>query len=98
MLRFDGQKDPDRRAALERGEWPIDDGDLRRGIAFIPNMNEYRKRTTIFAARISEPFQVHTIEGLHDGKAGDWLTVGAAGEMYPIDAAVFAATYEEVDD
>lgn len=97
MIRLDGRKDPDRRAAVERGEWPIDDADLRRGDIFLPDMEEYRKRTTIYAHRMQQPFQVHTIEGLHDGKAGDWLAVGIAGEMYPIDAVVFAESYEKVE-
>ena len=81
MRRFDGQKDPDRRMAAARGD---------------AGMREYRKTATIYAVRMAEAFQVHTIEGLHDGKAGDWLAIGVAGEMYPIDAEVFAATYEEV--
>ena len=60
-------------------------------------MKPYRKTSITYAVQIGEPFQVHTLEGLHDGKAGDWLAVGLHGEMYPIDADVFAATYEEID-
>jgi hypothetical protein len=59
-------------------------------------VREYGKTQTIYAIRMDEEFDVSTIEGDHHGKAGDWLAVGAAGELYPIDAAVFAATYEEV--
>lgn len=97
MIRLDGRKDEDRRRALERGEWVVDDADLAAGTAFIPSTwGEYRKTATTFATRMAEPFEVETLEGLHTGKAGDWLAIGAHGEMYPIDAAVFAATYEEV--
>jgi hypothetical protein len=98
MLRLNGQKDEDRRAALERGEWAVDDADLAAGTAFIPSTwGEYRKRTTTFATRMTQAFEVDTIEGLHTGKAGDWLAIGIHGEMYPIDADVFAATHEEVE-
>ncbi len=60
------------------------------------DFREYRKVQTIYATQITEPFEVDTIEGLHVGKAGDWLAIGAHGEAYPIDASVFADTYEEV--
>jgi hypothetical protein len=92
-MRFDGKKDPERRKAIERGELaPL--GALSGPEPF----REYRKTSTTFAKRIDEPFEVDTLEGLHSGKAGDWLAVGQAGELYPIDAAVFAATYELVDE
>lgn len=89
MIRLDGKKDPARRRAIE---------DIRRielGDDHAP-VAEYRKTSTIFACQLLEPFEVDTLEGLHIGKAGDWLAIGQAGELYPIDAAVFAATYEEV--
>lgn len=54
---------------------------------------EYRKTATILAQQINEPFVVQTPEGDHDGKAGDWLAQGPAGELWVIDAAIFAATY-----
>lgn len=57
---------------------------------------EYRKTSTIFATKQDRPFKVHTLEGLHEGKAGDFLAVGIHGELYPIDAAVMEASYEEV--
>lgn len=90
MLRFDGKKNPARRQALERNEFsPLED--VEGGFV------EYRKTATTFAKRMDIEFEVDTLEGLHRGKPGDFLAVGAAGEMYPIDAAVFAATYERVD-
>jgi hypothetical protein len=80
VTRYAGDKNPARRVYAHM------DSDFR----------EYRKTQTILATRISEPFEVETLEGLHTGKAGDWLAVGAHGECYPIDADVFADTYEEV--
>jgi hypothetical protein len=43
---------------------------------------------------MSESFIVSTLEGLMTGKAGDYLAIGAYGEMYPIDKQVFEDTYE----
>lgn len=58
---------------------------------------EYRKTTTMRAARIDEPFQVETLEGVMAGNAGDYLVVGVKGERYPCAADVLAASYEPVD-
>ena len=87
-MRFDGRKDPTRKERLEHnaqmsGEW---DG-------FRP----YRKSTITYAKKLDEPFEVDTLEGLHTGKAGDYLAIGHHGEMYPIDAAVFEDSYELLD-
>lgn len=92
---FDGKKDPDRRREAERtGTAFLDTTD---GGNIIHELKEYRKTTTLFATRMEEEFAVDTIEGLHTGKAGDWLALGQAGELYPIDATVFGDTYEPVD-
>lgn len=56
----------------------------------------YRKTSLTYAVQMFTPFEVDTIEGLHTGKAGDYLAIGAQGEMYPIDLAVFEATYESM--
>lgn len=100
MVRFDGKKDPSRRLALEspegpRGSWVLAGtaDALTLDIGFRP----YRKTTLTYAVRIDEPFEVDTLEGLHTGNAGDWLAVGPHGEMYPIDAAVFADSYEPAE-
>lgn len=58
---------------------------------------EFRKTTTIWAVQLNELFRVATLEGEVQGRPGDWLAKGAAGELYPIAAAVFAKTYEPVD-
>jgi hypothetical protein len=64
---------------------------------FMPdNVHLYRKTTLTKAVRMHQPFQVQTLEGTMEGKGGDWLMIGAAGEMYPCDAEIFAATYEQV--
>lgn len=89
-LRFDGGKAPERRKFLESGPQPPIDP---RADVFRP----YRKTSLTYATRVEVPFSVDTPEGRMEGKAGDYLAVGAAGEMYPIDAAVFAATYERAD-
>lgn len=87
MRSYDGRKDKFRRDFLEGngGTW---------GMA---RYDQYRKKTTIFARSIPEDFEVETIEGLHTGKAGDYLAVGIAGEMYPIDAKVFEESYEKIN-
>jgi hypothetical protein len=95
-MRFDGKKNLQRRKDFESDG--IADLEVDGGEDLPLPMDEYRKTATTFAVRMEEPFEVDTLEGLHTGKAGDWLAVGAAGELYPIDAAVFAATYEKVDD
>lgn len=84
-LKFNGHKSPVRREMVEK----------QLGSGWIALMKPYRKTTPTYAVQIGEPFEVDTLEGLHTGKAGDWLAVGPHGEMYPIDAAVFADSYEE---
>ena len=88
-LHFDGKKNPERREYVETlPEKPID--------PLADRFRAYLKMTLTYAAQVSVPFTVDTLEGLHSGNAGDYLAVGVHGEMYPIDAAVFEATYEEV--
>lgn len=99
MLRFDGKKDAERRRVLEQGGQVglIAEGDTEI-VSMIPSFGEYRKTSTTFAVRMDDPFEVDTLEGVMLGKAGDFLAVGQAGELYPIAAEVFAVTYELVDD
>lgn len=47
----------------------------------------------ISCIQIQEPFEVETMEGILQGKAGDWLMIGVEGELYPCDAQVFEKTY-----
>ena len=54
---------------------------------------QYWKTTPIHAIPIDEPFQVKTLEGTMTAKAGDFLAIGASGELYAIAASVFGKTY-----
>jgi hypothetical protein len=87
MLKFSGKKNAKRRAAVEQGKM-LKYG--RIGYTFAP----YTKTTPTYAVPIHENFEVDTLEGKSRGKAGDYLAVGAHGEMYPIDKAVFEETHE----
>ncbi|MCK5237705.1 MAG: hypothetical protein KAR06_12075 [Deltaproteobacteria bacterium] len=48
------------------------------------------------ARQMYEPFWVESLEGNHQGKAGDWLMEGINGELYICAEDIFAKTYEEV--
>ncbi len=98
MIRFDGKKSQARRDLLEASAGP--DEIVRADAAVLPiaDWRSYRKTVLTFAARMHDPFEVDTLEGLHTGKDGDYLAVGPAGEMYPIDAKVFEQSYEEVTE
>lgn len=94
MIRLNGQKDPGRRAIVEETGFvlfPELGPDI--GITFAKAI----KTTPTYVTQSLEPFEVDTLEGLHTGKAGDYLAIGPHGEMYPIDKAVFEASYEVVD-
>lgn len=56
-----------------------------------------KKPIPIRCIQVNEPFKVETMEGIHEGKAGDFLMVGIRGEMYPCDKEIFEETYEFVD-
>jgi hypothetical protein len=88
-LSFDGRKNPEMRAFVETlPDKPID--------PLVQPFAAFRKTQLTYAAKVSVPFTVDTLEGRHTGKAGDYLAVGSQGEMYPIDAAIFEETYEAV--
>ncbi|MGI9548182.1 MAG: PGDYG domain-containing protein [Flavobacteriaceae bacterium] len=53
-----------------------------------------KKPIPVRCVQIHEPFSVETMEGLMQGKPGDWLMVGIHGEMYPIDKDIFEKTYD----
>lgn len=90
-LALDGQRAPERRRAVEEGNWWIvlPDGNETRA-------KEYRKTMTTWAVQIPVPFTVDTLEGMHTGNAGDYLAIGPAGEMYPIKEDIFNTTYEPI--
>lgn len=84
----DGSRNPHRREVLDTH------GDMSHPLTGDGTFREYRKRTTIWAIRMDRPFAVDTLEGMHQGQEGDYLAVGAAGELYPIAADIMEATYE----
>lgn len=88
MRKFDGKKNTARREALEDGF------NQYQELTF----SVWRKTALTYAVQVNEDFEVDTLEGLHTGKAGDYLAVGPHGEMYPIDLAVFEASYETAED
>lgn len=89
MRRFNGHKNAERAARVRAARV----NPARLGATYV-DFEPYRKTTITYAVRIDEPFEVDTLEGIHTGEAGDYLAIGHHGEMYPIDAAVFADTYE----
>lgn len=65
----------------------------------VAGMNPCMKRPiVVHAIQIDEPFKVHTLEGVHGGKAGDYLMRGVEGELYPCDKVIFEKTYGWVNE
>ena len=56
-----------------------------------------KKPIPVRCVQINEPFEVQTMEGLMQGKAGDYLMIGPRGEMYPCDLDIFNETYDIID-
>lgn len=75
-----GMVDHGRRAEAEAGHY--------ESHGFLPA----RKRTLTYVRRMDEWFEVDTPEGTMTGHPGDYLAMGAFGEMYPIAAAIYGAT------
>lgn len=57
-----------------------------------------KKPVPVQCAQIHEAFTVETMEGIMQGKPGDWLIVGVHGEMYPIDKDIFRKTYDVLSE
>ena len=57
-----------------------------------------KKPIPLEVRRMPEAFSVETMEGIMQGKAGDWLITGVNGEMYPCDASIFAKPYDIMAD
>lgn len=56
---------------------------------------EFKKVGVTHAIKMDEPFTVKTIENDEaEAKAGDFLCKGPKGDMWPVDAEVFATTYK----
>ncbi len=88
MIRFNGQKNPGRRKRVESGQTLAD--------VFPIVLDEYRKVGSTYAVRMPAAFEVDTPEGRIAGKKGDFLALGVAGELYPVDAEIMDASYERV--
>lgn len=58
------------------------------------DFRKYRKTQLAEAQQVSRPFRVRTLEGVMEGKAGDYLMRGVQGELYPCDKDIFEASYE----
>jgi len=56
-----------------------------------------KKPIHVRCIQIDEPFEVETMEGMMQGKKGDYLIIGIHDEMYPIDKEIFLKTYDLVD-
>lgn len=52
-----------------------------------------KKPIPIQAIQIGQPFWVKSLEGNHQGKAGDYLLQGVRGELYICDKSIFEETY-----
>jgi hypothetical protein len=57
-----------------------------------------KKPIPIKAVQMLEAFEVETLEGPMQGKAGDYLVIGIKGEMYPCDREIFEKTYRLLKD
>jgi hypothetical protein len=59
--------------------------------------SRYKKKPiVVYAKEMKKPFAVKTLEGVMNGKRGDFLVIGISGEMYPVDRDIFFKTYEVV--
>lgn len=63
-------------------------------------VRQYRRRPVVVSARgpLTAPEDVVTLEGTLRADAGDFVVTGVAGESWPVKPAIFAATYEPVED
>lgn len=91
--RFDGKRNPERRAAVERGD-PIVITEYDYRAPWAVPFDRYVKIEPTYAVQIGPDFEVDTIEGLHSAKGSDYLAIGADGEMYPIARDIFEKTYK----
>lgn len=58
--------------------------------------HHFRKRGLVKAARIHEPFVVHTLEGIGHGRPGDWVLENPGGDRYLNRHEQFLTQYEPV--
>lgn len=46
----------------------------------------------------TDTFTIHTLEGDHLARKGDWIIKGVKGEFYPCKPDIFEKTYDYYDD
>ena len=64
------------------------------------NLYQVRKKPIIIhATQINwDDFTVHSLEGDHNGKKGDWLMVGVNNEIYVCADDIFKKTYDVLEE
>jgi nicotinamide-nucleotide amidase len=79
----------------------VSDGRYRLGQQIIENISDVegavkavKRSIPITALQLSRPFEVMTTQGIMEGKPGDWLMQGVAGEIYVCPDDVFRQSYE----
>jgi hypothetical protein len=50
-----------------------------------------------YSIRPDAVLRIHTLEGVMEGRPGDWIICGVQGEFYPCKADIFEQTYEAVE-
>lgn len=83
------------------GDWLVEQGSEEWTVAaavFEERYEEvrpgvFRSRQAIRAVRVEEPLEIETLEGWVHAASGDLLALGPAGDVWPIPAERFAATY-----
>jgi len=55
-----------------------------------------KKPVIIMAIQMDKDFNVFTLEGIHKGKAGDYLLQGVDKEVYPCKKEIFEKTYKKI--
>ena len=61
-------------------------------------MDVRKKPIMVNALKMCVDFEVDTLEGTHNGNAGDYLMKGIDGELYPIKKDIFEKTYDVIYD
>lgn len=61
---------------------------------------DYEIYDTAYQAGVAPPkarILIHTLEGDHEAKVGDYIIKGVQGEFYPCKPEIFVKTYEAVE-
>jgi len=60
-------------------------------------MDVRKKPIIVNALKMLVDFEVDTLEGTHQGKAGDYLLKSIEGEHYPVKKDIFEKTYDIIN-